>query len=452
MNANLRRFFRNEDRAPGVYDLCMKPAVLLSLFAAPVLAQSVVDPNLRVQNWVSGLDRPSGFVFLDQNGTGLALEKNTGQVKLVQNRSASQIVLDLPVSNDSERGLLGIALSPNFTTDNLVYLYYTAASQDGGAPIVNAIKRYRWDPLNQSLTFHKKIADLPATPGANHNGGKIQFGPDGKLYAVIGDLNRNELTSNHDGSDLTRSGAILRLNSSGSSVTTNPFYDSSRKTPANDIFAYGVRNSFGMAFDPVSGSLWMSENGPSEFDEINRIYPGFNSGWERIMGPSDRNGGIPGGLVSLGDRAAYGDPEIAWATPVAPTAMMFFPNQRLGKDYKNDLFVGSVRGGKIFQFQLTPSRKDLLLEGDLSDKVADNNSSDRFAEQEAILWGNDFGTVTELLYGPGGMYVLSHTNGILSRITSNPSPASAALGMTVPEPATLAICAFPLLARRSRRF
>ena len=132
-----------------------------------------------------------------------------------------------------------------------------------------------------------------------------------------------------------RIGAILRVNPSGSSVTTNPFYstkNTGKKRARNDIFAYGIRNSFGLAFDPVSSSLWETENGPASFDEVNRITPGFNGGWESILGPTSRNGADPSTLVSLGDRAHYADPKFSWANPVAPTAAFFMPTARLGSN------------------------------------------------------------------------------------------------------------------------
>src|SRR5262249_42883432 len=153
----------------------------------------------------------------------------------------------LPVASDSERGLLGIALSPSFASDHFVYLYYTAAATDGGTPISNSVKRFTWN--GSTLSFNKKIIDLPATPGPHHDSGQLAFGPDGKLYISIGDLNRNEETSNHNNHTLNPIGAVLRLNPSGSAVKTNPFYSSKNtgsKKALNDIFAYGIRNTFGM--------------------------------------------------------------------------------------------------------------------------------------------------------------------------------------------------------------
>jgi glucose/arabinose dehydrogenase len=362
-------------------------------------------------------------------------------------------VLDLSVANDSERGLLGIALSPSFVSDQRIYLYYTAAGNDGGSPISNSVKRYRW--TGSQLIFDRKIIDLPATPGPNHDGGKIVFGPkDGYLYIGAGELNRNEQTSNHrNSSDVNRIGAILRVSRNGRSIPTNPFYSAANigtaRAPLNDIFAYGIRNTFGLAFDPQTRFLWQSENGPSFYDEINRISPGFNSGWESIMGPTSRNGGDTGPLVSFSERSHYEDPKFSWATPVAPTALHFLDTTRLGNQYKDDLFVGSVKGGKIFHFDLSPSRKVLSLTGPLSDVVADNSSSSLFAEQGAIVWGSGFGTVTDIKTAPGGMFVLSYDNGAIYRITTA-SPRASALGTIVPEPMCISPLALLFMALRRR--
>ncbi|HYO11512.1 MAG TPA: PQQ-dependent sugar dehydrogenase [Tepidisphaeraceae bacterium] len=422
-------------------------------------AQSVVDPSLRVQTWARGLNQPTGIAFIDNAGTALVTEKSTGRVRILSGKAVTGTALDLPVNGESERGLLGIALSPTFASDRLVYLNYTRANADGGDAIDNRVERYTWN--GSSLSFDRRVLTMPATPGPNHNGGKIAFGPDGKLYAAVGDLNRNESTLNFErAKTITRTGAILRVNPSGSSVTTNPFYDAkfvgTRHEAINDLYAYGVRNSFGIAFDPVSGSLWDTENGPERMDEINRVTPGFNSGWQDVMGPTSRNGGSTGKLVSMGPKAHYEEPKLSWDAPVAPTDAYFMETARLGREYKNDLFVGTVRGGGvIYRFGMSPSRKTLGLSGDLADGVADNRGGGLLAEQDDIVWGTGFGTVTDILAGPGGMYVLSIGNGALYRITTTTSASAlpAADVTAVPEPPPLALIALAgaFLCKRATR-
>ena len=150
--------------------------------------QSLNDPALRVQVYAVGFDQPTGAVFLNDRGDLLVTQKDDGRVILVRNRRIAGTALDLPVANDSERGLLSIALSPNFATDNLVYLYHTAAPSDGAQPVSNQVDRYRL--VGDQLVFDRKILDMPPGPGPNHDGGKIMFDAKGKLVGLLshGDL------------------------------------------------------------------------------------------------------------------------------------------------------------------------------------------------------------------------------------------------------------------------
>ncbi len=235
--------------------------------------------------------------------------------------------LDLAVNSASERGLLGIALHPNFLLNGYVYLYWTESSTGVDstnladvALLGNRVDRYIWN--GSTLTFDRNLIHLHAYQAdanqplrGNHNGGILRFGPDGKLYILMGDNGRRGLLQNlpcgptsvcpgptvpddqfggpePDDNHLT--GFILRLNDDGSTPADNPFFNASTsltgQAAANikKLYAYGVRNSFGVAFDPLSGNLWDEENGDDTFDEINRITAGSNNGWVQIMGPVSR--------------------------------------------------------------------------------------------------------------------------------------------------------------------
>lgn len=414
------------------------------------LAQSLNDSSLQVQTVVSGLDGPTGVAFLP-NGDAFVILKDSGQVKLIHNGAATSTPLDLNVANDSERGLLGIALHPQFAGNGFVYLYYTAAQTDGGQPIANRIERFHWN--GSALTFDRRIKNLPGGPGPNHDGGKIAFGPDGKLYAVTGDLNRDERTENFENSSaLSLSATILRLNANGSSPTDNPFYSRANvhtsKAALNDIYAYGVRNSFGIAFDSTTGQLWDTENGPELYDEINRVTPGFNSGWQDITGPRSRNGGTTGKLVKLGRKAHYNDPLFSWKSTIAPTDLAFNDTDVLGDKYHGDLFVGDDETGRLYDFQLTGNRKDLVLGGGLADRVADSSN-----EQASLIFGHGFGIVTAIIPRSDGLYVLSLTNGELYRITKSGTPGRAAefSSAIVPEPSGLLIFSISMCVLSRRR-
>jgi glucose/arabinose dehydrogenase len=417
--------------------------LMIALLALPAKAQSVKDVNLVVQTYARGLDQPTGAAFVNDAGDLLVTQKNDGKVLLIRNKKIVGTALDLPVANDSERGLLSIALSPNFANDKFVYLYHTAATADGGAPISNKISRYRFD--GSKLTFDRKIIDLPVLEGPNHDGGKITFDSKGKLYAVVGDLNAHERTTNFETSQTTRSLAtIIRLQPNGGVVPTNPFATgAAKRTTQDNIFAYGIRNSFGLEIDPVTDRLWDTENGPDSFDEINQVSAGFNSGWRDIMGPKSRNGGKTGTLVNLGNSAFYADPKFSWVKTIAPTDLHFLRSTRLGSVYRNDLFVGDVNTGSLYRFDLNSTRRSLVLSGPLADLVADNTDQDPSAEQSSIIFGSDFGTVSDLLDGPGGLFALSLSQGKLYRITSRTLTITIggthSLGETrVPEPGAVA--------------
>lgn len=433
-------------------------ATIVAAAASAASAQQVFDPGLTLQTYVRGLRNPVGAEIINSRNDMFVIEKNTGTVVHVRDRRVRRTVLDLPVANDSERGLLGIALSPTYAQDNFVYLYYTASDRDGGNAIANAVVRYQYD--GEKLVFNRKVKTMPATTGPNHNGGRITFGPDGKLYVGIGDLNRNERTSNYNNGTLNRAGVIMRLEPYGGSPTDNPFYDvrniGTRNEPLNDIYAYGVRNSYGMTFDPATGKLWQSENGRTEYDEINLVEPGFNSGWERIMGPSSRLG-TPN-LVSLGANAECSDPEFSWKACVAPTDLLFMPSDRLGNEYRGDLFVGTTRGGKILRFDMNAARDGFVLPANLQDLVADSTDANRFLESEPLTFAQELGTIGDLFAGPGGMYVVSFGNGAIYRITTADVGMTAqSLGIVrtadavLPEPTTLSVLAIGTLALRRRR-
>jgi glucose/arabinose dehydrogenase len=426
--------------------------LFVCLVVGVVRAQSVVDPALQVQTYFGGLDQPTGVAFINGLGDALVTQKNDGRVILFRNKKRIGTALDLPVASSSEHGLLSIALSPNFAMDRFVYLYHTVAGADGGDPIANRISRYKLS--GDRLVYNRAIINLPATPGPNHDGGKIAFDRRGLLYTVIGDLNRNERTQNFENSSqLTSTGAILRLTPNGQPVATNPFNTTGAPKAQARIYAYGVRNSFGIAFDPVTGNLWDTENGPDRMDEINQVRAGFNSGWQDVMGPSSRQGGFSqSGLVKLGAQANYSEPELSWEKPVAPTDLHFYEGARLGESYRNDLFAGDVNTGSLYHFDLTTGRKSLRLTGPLTDYVV-NNTGNLLDEQGSIRFGNGFGVTTDLLSGPGGLFVLSLSQGKLYRISQKMTRQSDPMTMgamtsdwmpmtyvaSVPEPASAAM-------------
>ena len=397
-------------------------AVLLLTFL-PVSAQNVA-PDLQVETVVTGLSLPTTMAFIGDDDI-LVLQKNNGQVRRVQGGVLlAGSVLDVGVSNSSERGLLGIATDPDFINNNHVYLYYTESSTgaDGTSPVGNRVYRYTWD--GSALVDPVLILDLPATPGPNHDGGVILFGPDDKLYVVIGDLNRNGQLENFPAGDPPDDTAVIfRVDVHGNGLADNPFFDTTDPSnPLNRYYAYGLRNSFGMGFDPVSGELWDTENGPTSFDEVNLVGRGFNSGWEQIMGPDSRD---PQGEEDLWvvPGSAYSDPEFSWLVPVAPTAITFAESRIMGCDREHDAFVGDNNCGQIYQFELNASRDGFTFQtAGLQDLVADNSALTCKTEMDELIFGLVFGVITDIENGPDGrLYVVSLSAGAIYRIGPNPA-------------------------------
>jgi glucose/arabinose dehydrogenase len=396
--------------------------IALSL-AAQVDAQTVDDPQLSVTAVVpdGSLEVPTQIRFIGPNDF-LVTEKDTGRVRRVQNGVVSPtIALDLAVANDSERGLLGIALDPGFATNRFVYLYYSNSSGgDGGAWVDNRLTRYTWNGSTLQSPFllmtFGSAADGEAS-GPNHNAGPILFGPDGLLYGTTGDLNRDFAEQNNQSQAGVSAlvGGIYRLNSNGTIPSSNPFTSNSN-SDFHPWYAYGVRNTFGIAFDPLTGALWDTENGPGAYDEINRIAAGTNSGWEVLMGPDARSSQGVGDLVQL-PGSAYSDPEFSFFNPVAVTGLAFLANTSLDADYRDALLVGDNNNGNLYLFRLNAARTGFVLSGGLTDLVADNVS-----ERDAVQFGSNFGSVTDIQPGPdGGIYVTSIGRGTVYRIMPEPS-------------------------------
>ncbi|HZA07043.1 MAG TPA: PQQ-dependent sugar dehydrogenase, partial [Nitrososphaeraceae archaeon] len=197
--------------------------------------------------------------------------------------------------------------------------------------------------------------------------------------------------------------------------------------------AYGIRNTFGMDFDPVTKKLWDTENGNTFGDEINLVNPGFNSGWEKIQGfwQTTGNGNYysgkftlnPTGLVNFGGKGKYRSPEFVWLNNTGPTAIKFLNSDKLGKQYQNDMFVAGFHDGTIYHFKLNQNRTSLILRGPLADKI-EHNPADM--QQAGTVFAKGFGAITDLEVGPydGYLYVLTFDGTIYRIVPLNPISSS----------------------------
>ena len=284
------------------------------------------DPNLQVETIVERLSLPTSMAFIDNNNI-LVLEKEKGTVRLVSNGILQEeSVLEVNVDSRSERGLLGVTLMDNDT----IFLYYTETSQNGDQ-LRNRVYKYQWNDEERLLVNPTLILDLPAIPGPNHDGGKLIIGPDNYLYAVIGDLNHmGKLQNIVNIPDPDDTGVIFRINpEDGSPAPDNPFINNNNELLSlNKYYAYGIRNSFGITFDPVTNVLWDTENGPSEYDEVNLVKPGFNSGWLQVMGPISKSGITENELVNF-PNSKYADPVFNWLPSLGITDIEFLNSSKL---------------------------------------------------------------------------------------------------------------------------
>jgi glucose/arabinose dehydrogenase len=373
--------------------------------------QVLIDPSLKVEPVFSdGLKGPTtSMAFLGPNDI-LVLEKNTGKVQRILNGILQEKpLLQANVSTEVELGMLGIAISKNQAGKPFVFLYYSEANSSG---TVLGNRLYRYELVDGRLVNPLLLLNLPATSPIvghenNHNGGKVVIGPDKNVYVIVGDVGgrignvQNIIRGNSpDGTS-----GILRVTQDGKSVENGPFGSS---VPNTLYYAYGIRNSFGFDFDPVTGNLWDTENGGIDKDEINYVFPGFNSGWRKTMGMAVSRFDPQEDLFNFAGKAKYSDPEFVWKQTVAPTALKFLNSTKLGSQYANTIFVGDVKTGNLYNFKLDTDRKVLLLKPPLNDKVADTPD-----EIQSAVFGQGFGVITDIQVGPDGyLYILGITGNI----------------------------------------
>jgi glucose/arabinose dehydrogenase len=420
------------------------------------------DSNLKLELVGRGLVLPTQMAFVGPNDI-LVLQKDNGIVKrMVNGVLLDEPVLDVNVATAYERGLLGIAIAKNHNetaNSNIVYLYYTESKHDGNdqcsdtgtcsketQPLGNHL--YRYELVNNKLVNPKLLLDLPATPGAVHNGGAILIGLDNNIYLPIGEVGyqAGQISNHIQGPPPDGRGGILRVTQQGEAImrSDGSNHDNGNNVvnstdgilasqdPLNKYYAYGIRNSFGIDFDPVTGKLWDTEDGPGFGDEINLVEPGFNSGWSKAQGIWEYSlkseeklrdlvmnyyGGPvapdkPEGLVDFGGRGKYSSPEFTWNETIGVTAIKFLDSDKLGKDYQNDIFVGDINNGNLYHFNLSKDRDQLVLDGPLKDRVANNRD-----ELQKVILGQGFNGITDIEVGPDGyLYILSFGNGEIYRI------------------------------------
>ena len=415
-----------------LFPLALSFCFLIVIIFQPVFqfassAPAPTNPLYKIEKVFSAPFKPSTIAFLGKDDF-LILDRDKGKIFRVMNgKMLQQPAIDVNVATVGYRGLLGIAVSKDVNKHTNVFLYYTETRKDREdedtsnpvEPIGNRI--YRYDLVDNKLINPKLLLNLPAMPGPRHMGGIIALGPDNNLYISVGDLDGtfrgakyDTMAQNYINSSILdgRSG-ILRINQEGKPVGEGLLGST---YPLNLYYAYGIRNSFGFDWDPLTNKLWDTENGPHYGDEINLVEPGFNSGWVKVQGIWQPNfeqmGKIvhnPTKLVSFNGKGKYSEPEFTWIPTIAPTALVFFTSNNYGADYKNTLFVGDANTGTLYHFKLNANRSGLELGGMLKDKIANSVN-----EVKNVTFATGFGRITDVDLGPdGNLYVLSSENGLI---------------------------------------
>lgn len=398
---------------------------------------TINDDSLTVEKITSDLKFPTSMTFVGNNDM-LVTEKNTGRViRVLDGQVQDNPLLDLPVATKIERGLLGIVASKHLDGKTFVFLSYTeSGNNEDGSDVSNNIdplgnRLYRYQYVDGQLIDPVLLLDLTAIPNnvnrTDHNGGKVTIGPDNNVYMIIGEVggHRTQAQNIGNGPAPNGLGGVLRITQDGGLVNDEPIFGTD--LPLGVYYAMGIRNSFGIDFDPMTGNLWDTENGPTAGDEINLVFPGFNSGWSLIQGFSGDdllgNGASPSDLIIFGN-GKYAEPKFTWHIPIGPTALKFLNSDKLGKEYENNMFVGDINNGNLYRFTLNEARDDIDINNTsvgyasaLVDKKVDNT-----VESIPITFGQGFGGITDIQVGPDGyLYVLSFTGDLYKVLPASQS-------------------------------
>ena len=270
--------------------------------------------------------------------------------------------------------------------------------------VENRIYQFTWE--NNKLQNQLLLNILPGD-GNMHHGGAMVADHNKNIYAVIGDQTLETELQNFNNDLISDAGIILRVG-----IDNKVKSPSLSDSPNDHYYGVGIRNSFGLAIDPFTNNLWITENGTHEYDEINLTFPKYNSGWKKIQGPATDE--QLQNFVGYSDYE-YSDPEFSWEETVAPTGISFVDDK--WKKFSNSVFVGDC-SGNLYKFQLNTSRDKLVFDTpELKDLVLNADDSD-----SEIIFGTNFGCITDVEYNPddGYLYIISYlNNGAIYKISPN---------------------------------
>jgi aldose sugar dehydrogenase len=345
---------------------CILRFLSVALLAACGLPQEQLagtPPNLKIEILVRGLDTPWALDFAPDGR--IFITERSGRIRTVEGgRLLAEPWMTFEVAAVGEAGLMGLAFDPQFGQNRFVYIAYTYRTANGR--LQNRLVRLREDSTTGKGSLDKTLIDNVAGSN-NHDGGRVKFGPDGKLYWTTGDAQTTRFAQNLS----SPNGKILRLNGDGSIPADNPF-------PNSYVYSYGHRNSQGLAWQPKTARLYATEHGPSGFqgccrDELNYIEPGKNYGWPEIKGDETREGMVSP-VINAGTSETW-----------APTGATFVTRG----PWAGSLLFGGLRGQTLYRV------------------VLDANDPRKVEKFERYLY-RQFGRLRDIVEGPdGNLYLLT---------------------------------------------
>jgi len=361
------------------------------------LDPEIFDDNYDIEKFADGFRYPTTMTFMDNQL--LVLEKNTGKVFLVHSNGVREMnpILDLDVDYTFEGGLLGITAIKNH-----VYLFFSQSQHGQDRNFQDDTTR---DVLYQFTWNENKLSNpilIKSFDGSHyHKSGVLTTDGENYIYLIRGD--GDHTTTRYPLQDPNYESGIFRVSDLDLTI---------------ELYGTGIRNSFGMGVDPITGYLWQTENGDMTYDEINLIKKGFHGGWDNVVGPSDRfDSEVPNNFNdlsnSINENFTYYDPKFSWYDPIGIT-FIGFPNGVSFHEYKEWLFTGESELGKIYKFHLNPSRDEFIF---TDQKLSKDFVLDKVDNDEEILFAKIHGNlITDVEFHHTGMYLVSYLNGEIYRI------------------------------------
>jgi glucose/arabinose dehydrogenase len=335
------------------------------------MATRPVASGLKTELVADGLALPANLAFAP-DGRLFLTEVSLGRVRIVQDGKLLPepwAEVDEPVRN--EQGLLGLALDPDFARNRYVYLYYSQVMPDQPKPWRNRVVRLT-DAANKGTDPQVVLDDLPIGDkkfNGGHNGGRLAFGPDRKLWITLGDTGQTESAQNID----LWTGKLLRFNLDGSLPNDNPF----RSSP---VYAYGLRNSWGLAFHPLTGVPYVTENGGTRHEEVNRIRPGGNYGSPKVQGIAGDSRFLDPLWESYDERSGI-------------CGLTFYTGDLL-PEYKNDLLFCTFTNSRLIRLRLGGADLDRVEQEEL---LSSECSLDVLTGPDGAIYFSTFNKVQRLV-------------------------------------------------------